>query len=502
MDDQMMTKRGAAWLLLSIIAAGACLRLVAFGGLVGTDDAMYADLAHRVISGQFLSTHSMGLGTFPLRVGVFAPAALAFRLFGIGEAALVVYPFLISLLSIYLAFLAGRMFFGERAGIIAAILHACLPFDVRYSTLLFPDLIAAFWTNASILLLYRASREAAVRLQAAQGLLCGLALGVAWLCKESILFSLPFVGFYLLWSTYKQRRSAGLAVAVAAGFSAVLIGESFIYYFCLSDPLYHLHALERHNQMPAATVWFWNPAAPWAGGLLGRLLRDGPQAMLLNTEFGLTTAVAVLSIAYGIFRGCRSIWFVAAWFLYHVFIFNFGSHSLRSYMPLPAWEHRYFYPLLLPAVLLVAVLLDSLLRRRDPAQLVTSERLFWGFALAFILVVGHAHGLYRDLKTRDVSYVERGLARMLSPGTPLYTDSRTAWLLRFFWSYPTKPATVDFAGMQAGEIPPGAYVFVNPRRVEVVLHYGYRPPAFLDAPPAGWVPRWESGPARLYQVPN
>jgi len=56
--------------------------------------------------------------------------------------------------------------------------------------------------------------------------------------------------------------------------------------------------------------------------------------------------------------------------------------------------------------------------------------------------------------------------------------------------------------MQAREIPPGAYVFVNPRGVDVVLHYGYKPPSFLEATPAGWVPRWESGTARLYQVPN
>jgi 4-amino-4-deoxy-L-arabinose transferase-like glycosyltransferase len=496
----MALKRGVVW-LLPILALGAFLRTVAFGGLVGTDDAMYADLAHRISSGQFLSTHSMGLGAFPLRVGITGPASLMFRLFGVSEAAMAVYPFFISLLGILLAFVTGRVLFGVRAGLIAAILQACLPMDVRYSTLLFPDLIAAFWVNVAILLLYLASLESPVRTKATKGFLCGLALGMAWLCKESLVFSLPFVGGYLLWSIYEQRRSAAIAIGVAAGFGIMLIGESLVYYLYLSDPLYHLHALERHNQMPAATVWFWNPEAPWSGGLLARLLRDGPTVIFLNTEFGLVTPVAMLSIAYGLFRRFRSMWFVTAWFLYHVLIFNFGSHSLRSYMPLPAWEHRYFFPLLLPAILLVAVLLDSLLRR-PPTDLMASERLFWGFTLVFILFVGHAHGLYRDLKSKDVSAVERDLARMLSPDTPLYTDSRTAWLLRFFWSYPTKMATADFAGMQATEIPPGSYVFVNPRRVEIVLHYGYKRPAFLDAAPAGWVPRWERGPARLYQVPR
>ncbi len=131
-----------------------------------------------------------------------------------------------------------------------------------------------------------------------------------------------------------------------------------------------------------------------------------------------------------------------------------------------------------------------------------SEKAFWGLTVAFVLFVGFTHGIYRNLKVKDVSYVERAVTHMLSPGTPLYTDVRTAWLLRFFWSYPTQTATHDFSGMQAGDIPPGAYVLLNPKRVEIVLHYGYRPPPFFESPPVTWLQRWESAPARLYLVPR
>jgi hypothetical protein len=287
---------------------------------------------------------------------------------------------------------------------------------------------------------------------------------------------------------------------VAVGFLAVLFAESLSYLVYLSDPLYHLHALDQHNRMPSATVWFWNPEAPWSGGLMGRLLRDGPTVIFLNTEFGLFTAVALLAIAYGLYRKAHWPWFVSVWFVYHVLIFNFGSHSLRAYMPLPAWEHRYFYPLLLPAALLVAALLDTLLRPVDATERKPVERLFWGATLGVIVLLGCAHGLYRDLKEKDVSYVERSIARIVPQAAPLYTDARSAWLLRFFRSYPAQSAVVDFAGMEARDIPPGSYVLVNPARVAIVLHYGYRPPAFLASPPVTWERRWENGPARLYSA--
>jgi len=185
-------------------------------------------------------------------------------------------------------------------------------------------------------------------------------------------------------------------VGVVAGFLAILSGESVFYSLYLSDPLYHLHALDHHNQMPSATVWFWNPETPWSGGLVGRLLRDGPTVIFLNTEFGLFTVAALLAIAYGFYRKTRWPWFVGTWFVYHVLIFNFGFHSLRAYIPLPAWERRYFYPLLLPATLLVAWLLDMLLRPVEATEHRPTERMFWGAALGVILLLGCAHGLPRS----------------------------------------------------------------------------------------------------------
>src|SRR5437773_1398824 len=86
------------------------------------------------------------------------------------------------------------------------VLAAFIPLDVRNSTLCLPDLPAAFWANVGLLLLYLASKQPQEVKKGSYGVLAGLALGVSWLCKEAILFSLPFVALYLAWLIYETKR--------------------------------------------------------------------------------------------------------------------------------------------------------------------------------------------------------------------------------------------------------------------------------------------------------
>src|SRR5713226_2598622 len=309
--------------LTSLLGLAACLRVVAFRGPIGADDLFYAELAHQLADGRsFVLTYN-GPPAFAVRIGIIAPTALAFRLFGIRDAAIAFYPFVLSLAGILLAFIAGCMLFNQRAGLIAALLQALMPIDISSATLLLPDLPAAFWVNVAILLLYIGSQQQGNERKARLGLLAGLALGSSWLCKEALLFSLPFVGLYMVWCMYGQRRNWILAAALVLGFACVLAAESAAYYVASGDVLYRFSAIERHNRYPTAVVWFWKPSASWSD-LLARLLRDGPAAILLNTQLGLLPPIAGLAAAYPLFRKCPAATFVSLWFLYHAFIFNFG----------------------------------------------------------------------------------------------------------------------------------------------------------------------------------
>ncbi len=218
---------GLALGLILILATG--LRVVSFIGYgYDGDDVGYADLAHSIVAGGFREAHERTSLIFPARIGILAPAAMSFKVFGVSEQALGVYPLVVSLAGILLAYVAGSVLFNERVGLVAAVLHALLPVDVRYGTLLYPDPPGALWLNGAILLVYVASRGA-IRRRIVAGILAGLFLGLSWLSKEALLFSLPFVGGYILWATYRERANVGLAAGTVIGFATVIGIESAVY---------------------------------------------------------------------------------------------------------------------------------------------------------------------------------------------------------------------------------------------------------------------------------
>jgi len=483
--------------LLGVLVLAALLRVASFNGYGyrGGDDGVYADLAHSVVVGQFGAAHAQGAPIYPGRIGTIAPAALFFRLFGPSERSLAVYPFIVSLAGIVLAFIAGRMIFGNGVGLIAALLVALLPADVRYATLLYPDPVAILFVNIAILLVWRGVNSPNTSEKAIHGVLAGLALGLSWLCKESVLFSIPLIAGYLLWQIRLDRRDLVILLALALGGCLVVVVEGVVYYHYLSDFFYHFHAIERHNRDPLAVPWFWKADASWSA-LLARLFRDGPETILLSTQFGLVTSVAVLAVAYGFFKRAESLTFVGGWFAYEVLVLNFGSHSLHSYMPLPAWD-RYFWSLLLPAVLLTSALLYSLTQPRTG-----SDGRFWAGALLCVMAVAMAHGIYRNLKEPNPREAEHVVARILPPSSQLFTDQIAVESLRFLWHYPEVFNSRDFSGLEEDDIPTGAYVLVKPYNAEILRQLGWRPPRFFEHQPQYWTVRWEDATARLYHVPG
>jgi 4-amino-4-deoxy-L-arabinose transferase-like glycosyltransferase len=113
------------WLALAfILVLAALVRMLSFRGYTTYDAAEYTRLAHMMISGQYKAGMLWFFHVFPVRVGIIAPTALAFRVGGVSEVTLTLYPFLLSLLGVALAFFAARAMFGARAGLVAALLMA------------------------------------------------------------------------------------------------------------------------------------------------------------------------------------------------------------------------------------------------------------------------------------------------------------------------------------------------------------------------------------------
>lgn len=511
-----MTRRYAV-ALVAIIVVAAALRLVCFRGYVGDDDIAYTELAWRMANGQFSIGGYVGPPVYPLRIGIVAPVALGFRMAGLREAVLVAYPFILSMANLLLAFVAGRMLFGARAGVMAAAFLAVLPIDVRLASMLMPDLPAAFWAGVGMLILYWASRPQTASRQGARppllllGACSGAAFGASWLCKESVVYSVPFVAGYLVYLVWRDRRYRSLLAGVALASLAVLAVETWVYYRHTGDLLYRMHETERNYQMTSTWFFMEGSRLGWQKGgygmaLIARILRDGPVDTFVDADLGFVTAAAALATAYAALRRLRPFLFPGLWFLSLVFMFDCGSSSLSSYRPLtPAGP--YLYPLFLPAVALTAGFIDMLFGNAPPGANGSSqselarERRFWGVVMAAGVALTCATGLYRNVRLGIGSPVERSIASVISPQDRVYTDSRTAVVLNFFWHYPASALTSDFEHLRADQVSPDSYVLINRNRVETLnAFYGYAPPEFYASPPHDWEMRWQGVRAELYRT--
>ena len=509
---QAISRRQAVALVLVVLAAAA-IRLLCLRGMVGDDDFGYAELAYRLANGQFAIGAYAGPPVFPFRMGLIAPVALGFGMVGPREEVLVAYPFILSMAGVLLAFLAGLMMFGPRAGLLSAAILAVLPIDARSASMLMPDLPAAFWAGGGILILHGASRRgsrvagpgASPRLFLL-GACSGAAFGLSWLCKESIAFSVPFVAGYLGFLVLRDKRSRSLLAGVALVSVAVIAIEAWVYHRHIGDFLYRLHETERNYQ--ANSTWFfvegghtgWRKGHYWTG-LAARLLRDGPATTFADADLGFVTVAAALAAVYAAWKRLRSFLFPGLWFLSLVFMFDCASSSLSSYRPLtPAG--RELYPLLLPAVALTAGFIETLLGANgSPLDELARERRFWGAVIAAGVALTCATGLYRNVRLGIGSPVERSIATVISPRDPVYTDSRTAEVMKFFWHYPETTRTSDFEHLRVDQVNPGAYVLINRSRVEILNEfYGYVPPDFYAKPPSEWEATWRGDRAELYRT--
>ncbi len=494
------------WLLLGLMLVLAVLvRVLSFRGYTTYDAAEYTRLAQMMTSGEYKAGMVWFFRVFPVRVGIIAPVALLFSTLGVSELTLALYPFVLSLSGVALAFFAARAMFGVRAGCIAALLMAFLPIDARHASQLLPDLPASVWMNAGVLLAFTGARRSDLSHRVMLGVLAGLFLFFSWLCKESVLFVLPFVGAFLVWLVFKDRRNLPLLIAAVGVAGLAVVIEGWVYQRYTGDFLYRFHTLAENSGAGAdrmTPVLTWSNVGPCFVHRVRQLLRE----VLFSPYFAFTPAVALGACAYAASRKLRRFLFPGLWFGWLLLLFGFASASLRGYFPLNLIATRYQYPVLFPGILLCAGLLGSLLGSRGPDEPLTQHRrrLLWGIIISLCLagmsLAMMAWGIETGLGRR--SQASRNISRILKPSDRLYTDPHTAIALGFFWKFPAAESTRSFEGMKLSELPSGVYVLINRNEVDRISgNTSFVPPEFLDSVPATWQKLRERDNAMLYWVP-
>ena len=130
------------------------LRILCFEGYADANPRAYAMLAHDLSTGELHIPDETITPVFPVRIGAYAPAAGLIGLFGLSEITMVGFVFLVDLLSLVLIYVVCRTTFGGCAGLIGLLLLSISPLDVTMGSRFLPHLVAAFWANLGMCLVW------------------------------------------------------------------------------------------------------------------------------------------------------------------------------------------------------------------------------------------------------------------------------------------------------------------------------------------------------------
>lgn len=485
---------------VAFLVIAFALRLAAFQGYSDSDPRAYAALANDFAHGTTHIPEYDGAPVFPIRLGVYVPTAILIRFFGLSEATLVAYPFATSICGCLLAYALTRYLESPLAGLIALGGLAVLPMDLSMASLLYPDAIAAFWANIGVALALVALDRAKVQQSVWIGVLSGIFFGASWLCKESVVYLVPFVALLAFVHPRPSRLPWRLAclTAIGIGSLSVLLTEIASYGLVAGDPLFRLHQTERNYE--ACSMWFttWESGG-YARAIVERIFIKGPKFLLLNGDLGYLPSLALLGIAWTLLFQRRGLSTPSVWLISLMIMFNFMTTSFRSYLPM-LLTNRYIYAIILPSLVISGGFLAKLLLAGSDLR-ITHERRFWAVTVMAFMCL--AVGVRLRSHMHSTHPIERAVAARLGGGDIVYTDHRTAATLAFFRSGVLAPSTdTTLAWENETRIPKGSYVLVNDDMIGFLSeHYKYTSPGFVAESLSAWKPLSTYNHAVLYLVP-
>src|SRR5438128_7103164 len=239
MASTPLGERARAWAaLLGILLLAGVVRSCFFVGLgLCGDYLMYAGISNALARGGW-KTVDLHYGV-NYRLGLSVPVALLFRAGGINDLTYVIYPLLMSLVSIVVIFLIGRCLFGSTAGLTAALLVATCPFDAVFASSMTIDIITSCLAAITVLA-FLAAREVSGARRFGYAFLGAAATLVGYMIKEPAVYVLPCLGALAL--TRVRDRGAVLRDVVFCGVVGAGLAATFAAdYWATGDALNRLH---------------------------------------------------------------------------------------------------------------------------------------------------------------------------------------------------------------------------------------------------------------------
>lgn len=346
-----ISPRIAARLLLLVLILAGAWRLFFSDGLQNGDASLYAEEAHNLATGQLPLPRT----AYSVRYGLIVPVAISFKLFGVNDTSLTLFPLFCSLATITVCYRIGILVSGRRMALIAASLLACLPLDILQSSDLHADLPISMWLALTLWLFVASVRATAHhRFYFA---LAGLCFGFAYLTKLTCLAFCPALLALIVY--YRPLRHSAWAGMV---FLVVILVESACYWAVTGNPLHRLTA-ELAGGMHGESIRRMYPDAArnlWLAFFEIPGLLFLPYPFAHDPYFAFHFILLPISLLWAIRRKAIACYPLVIWLVLLYIPTSFGTVNIRTFAPAQVREPRVLEPLCVPAMLLIAVFLVSL----------------------------------------------------------------------------------------------------------------------------------------------
>jgi hypothetical protein len=386
------------------------MRLWFFVGFTSGDELGYYHFAYDALKGQL--NHSANFHA--TRIGIIYPTALSYVFFGVNEFSANFLPFLAGMLSVVLVFFLGRMFFGDKTGLIAAFLMAIYPVQVFYSTVLYPDLPSAFLVGLSVFLFFISEKKTSNILLFCTGVLVGL----GYLMKELSVIIFIFLVAYLI---YKKRLRLRHSL-ILVGFIVVLFLEMGYYLATEDNPLYRYTEVQEGG---SAYMKLFYPNY-FGEKMLVRLFFHYPYVLWNDILARSFYVLFLIAVVYMLIKRKENSYPFMLWSAIGFLFMNFGSTSLSEYLPLPV-STRYIEMITIPLIIVSAYFLSQ-------RAIAKKEVLLGGVMVALFMSSLHALSVDERINlTTNARFAHASLTSL--PPKDVYADFRTAEMLKFLFKY-------------------------------------------------------------------
>lgn len=342
-----------------------------------SDDKVYIESAIDLFKG----TYQFRPNTFSQRFGVFAPAGLFIKIFGINEFSATLWPLLIFLLTVIVVFFILKKNANIQTAMIGSFITALCPLHILQSIELTNDITVSFFVLCGLYILYRIRTDKTKNIIYAACFV--FSLFFAFITKLTVVYLMPFLLFIFIYDLIKKENlkfwfySFGIGIVLLLlyfTFYQIQTGN-FLYRFIVSDKI--------HNTSPVYSYW-------GKFNLIVQRLLFLPFLTIVNNIYYFIVIVFSMPFIYSIFINKKGLNdFYTFWAIYALFIllsYWFMPISLKHLNWLDHNQDRHWLLLMAPFTILSANNIYRLIKAEIDRRLII-EFIFYIAMFAFAIFI-------------------------------------------------------------------------------------------------------------------